>query len=100
MSKTFSFDTNGKTQSLTVGYASRDIQTGTSASNSFSTFYLQYPPKTITRPSNNQINVQLINVNNNLPLVDTDSAGVPKSDCTNWNLILEFMPIPESRKVK
>ena len=78
---------------------SRDIQTGTSASNSFSTFYLQYPPKTISRPSQNLTNVQqFLNVNNNFPLVDTDVNGNTKADCTSWNLVLEFTPILESRR--
>jgi hypothetical protein len=91
--RNFNFDTSTKAQSYTLGYASRDIQTGTSASNSYSTFYLQYPPKTISTPTTNQTSFQLININNNFPLVDTDVNGNLKTDCTPWNLVLEFTPI-------
>ena len=98
-SKSYSFDSSNKSMSNVIGYASRDIQTGTSASNSFSTWYLQYQPKTIDRPTQKLVNVQLNNVNAPYyPLVDTDVNGVIKKDCTSWNMIIEFVPIENSKK--
>lgn len=94
--RNYSFDASTKSQAYLLGYASRDIQTGTSASNSFSTFYLQYPPKTINKPIYDLTTISLININNGFPLVDTDSVGNIKTDCTPWNLILEFTPIMKS----
>ena len=96
LGKTYSYDTSSKSNSLVLGYGQRDIQTGTSTSNSFSAFYLQFPAKTVCRPNQNIINVRLYNNFNNLLLLDTDSTGNTSSDCTNYSLILEFVPIPES----
>ena len=59
-------------------------------------FYLQFPPKTISRPSQNLTTISLYNLNYNLPLIDTDTTGSALTDCTNWNIIIEFIPIPTS----
>jgi hypothetical protein len=99
-SKNYSFDTSTLSQSLTLGYAQRDIQTTASSSNSFSSFYLQFPPKTINRPSFNNISISVYNINNNLLLTDSDANGSPYTDMTAWNMILEFIPIPSSESYK
>ena len=92
-SRSYSFDTTSKSESFTLGYAQRDIQTGTSTSKSFSAFYLQFPPKSIVRPPQNLINFSFYNLNNNFLLNDTSSTGVSLSDMTPWNIIIEFVPI-------
>jgi hypothetical protein len=100
-SKNFSFDTSSYSPSYTIGYGQRDIQTATSSSNSFSAFYLQFPPKSISRPSNNTLTISIYNINNNALLTDTNSTGTTAlTDMTPWNIILEFVPIPESRQYK
>jgi len=96
LGKSYSFDTSTMGTSNIIGYAQRDMQTSTSNSNSFAAFYLQFPPKTINRPNQNLINIQLYNLNNNLLLTDTTAAGVPVGDCTPYTLIMEFTPIPDS----
>jgi hypothetical protein len=83
-------------QSSTLGYSQRDIQTSTSTSNSFSTFYLDFPPKTINRPNQNLITISIFNAFNNFLLVDTNKGGTVKTDMSNWNLILEFTPVQNS----
>lgn len=97
LGRSYSFDTSNKGESITLGYAQRDIQSTTSVSNSFSSFYLQFPPKTMIRPNQNFITISLYNLNNNFLLTDTTSAGVSLTDCTTWNLILEFVPIASSK---
>jgi hypothetical protein len=96
MGRSYSFDSSNKGPSLTLGYAQRDIQTTASNSNSFSAFYLQFPPKTISRPSQNLTTISLYNLNYMLPLLDTDTTGSALTDCTNWNIIIEFIPVPTS----
>jgi hypothetical protein len=93
--RSYSFDTTTQSESFTLGYAQRDIQTGTSTSNSFSAFYLQFPPKTVSRPNQNIITINLYNLNNNFLLNDTDVNGKSLNDCTPWNIIIEFSPINE-----
>ena len=96
--KSFSFDITTKSQSFTLGYIQRDIQSTASSSNSFSAFYLQSPPKTINRPNQNLVNVSFYNITNGLLLVDT-SQYTPTAlltDMTPWNMILEFTPIDDS----
>jgi hypothetical protein len=100
--KSYSFDTSSLSQSVTIGYGFRDIQTSSSTSNFFSTFYMQSPPKTIQRPNQNLINIQIYNNSyvytngnllNNQLLVNTDYFSNALSDMTNYFLILEFIPI-------
>lgn len=98
--RSYSFDSNTTSPSNTLGYAQRDIQTGTSSSNSFSAFYLQFPPKTISRPTEQQITLSFYNLNYpNVLLVDTNTVGTPASsnDMTPWNIILEFTPVLSSQ---
>ena len=71
----------------------RDLQTATTNSNSLSVFYLQFPPKTVSRPTDNQMSLSLYNLNYlgyNIPLYDTDSSGNLLTDCTPWNINLKF----------
>jgi hypothetical protein len=97
LGRSFSYDSNTQSPSTTIGYAQRDIQTANTNSNSFSAFYLQFPPKTVSRPSNDQITIFLYNLNYpNVLLYDTDSAGTLLTDCTAWNIILEFTPVLSS----
>jgi hypothetical protein len=99
--RSYSYNTavSGPSSSI-LGYAQRDIQTGTTNSNSFSVFYLQFPPKTISRPTDSQITISLYNLNYlgyNILLYDTDTNGNTLTDCTPWNIILEFTPVLSSQ---
>ena len=97
LGRSYSFDSNTKSPSITLGYAQRDIQTTSSSSNSFSVFYLQFPPKTISTPTQNQITISLYNLNySNVLLCDTDTTGNLLTDCTPWNIIIEFTPVLSS----
>lgn len=96
LGKSYSFDTTTKSPSSVIGYAQRDMQTTTSSSNSFSAFYLQFPPKTMNRPNQNLINIQIYNLNNSLLMTDTTSTGIALGDMTPYTLILEFTPMQDS----
>ena len=89
-SRSCSFDTSSKSQSYTLGFIQRDVQTTTTNSNSFSAFYLQAPPKTIYRPTDNIISISIYNTSNNLLLTDTSqyTAIVLLADMTSWNMII------------
>jgi hypothetical protein len=100
----YSFDSTSLSQSYTIGYGFRDIQTSSSNSNCFSTFYMQNPPKTILKPNQNLINIQIFNNSyvymnstgtllNNQLLVNTDYFSNALSDMTNYFIVLEFIPI-------
>ena len=98
LGRSYSFDSNTTGPSITLGYAQRDIQASTTSSNSFSVFYLQFPPKTISRPTENQITISLYNLNYaNIALYDTDASGNLLTDSTIWNIILEFVPVLSSK---
>jgi hypothetical protein len=99
LGRSYSFDTAKLGQSNTLGYAQRDMASSTSTSNSFSTFYLQFAPKTISRPNQNLITFSFYNLNNNFLLTDTDKTGNIKTDMSSWNLILEFIPVQSSLNV-
>jgi hypothetical protein len=97
-----SFDTNSKCPSLTLGYGFRDVQISTSNSNCLSTFYMQNPPKTIQRPNQNLLNIQIYNNSNvytngslvqNQLLVNTDYFSNPLADMTSYSMIIEFIPL-------
>jgi hypothetical protein len=97
-----SFDTSSKCPSLTLGYGFRDVQISTSNSNCLSTFYMQNPPKTIQRPNQNLINIQIYNNSNvytngslvqNQLLVNTDYFSNPLADMTSYSMIIEFIPL-------
>jgi hypothetical protein len=93
-SRSFTYDTSTNGPSTTMGVITRDIQTTTSSSNTFSAFFYQNTSKSIGKPTNNQLNVQIINNYNNGPLYNTDVNGNIQSDMTSWILFLEFIPIP------
>ena len=97
-----SFDTSSKCPSLTLGYGFRDVQISTSNSNCLSTFYMQNPPKTIQRPNQNLLNIQIYNNSNvytngvltqNQLLVNTDYFSNPLTDMTSYSMIIEFIPL-------
>ena len=99
--KSHSFDTKSLSQSTTIGYLNRDIQTSTSSSNTLSCFHNQNSAKTISRPNQNVITIQIYNTSTttatNSLLFDTNSAGTALStDMSNWNMIIEFIPIEDS----
>ena len=127
--KSYSYDTGGQGgQSLNIGNIARDTQTITSKSNTFSAFYCQYPPRTISRPINNLFIVSIFNnsvfqggptsytnVNGVLSygstastanfLCDTTNisqgapvAGTMIADMSPWTMTLEFIPI--DKKIK
>jgi hypothetical protein len=91
--RSMTYDTSQSGPSQTMGIITRDIQTSTTSSNTFSAFFYQNTSKCIGRPQSNQISVQIVNNYNNLPLVNTDVNGNPSADMTAWSLFLEFIPI-------
>ena len=102
LGRAFSFDTSSKGPSLTIGYGFRDVQISTSNSNCLSTFYMQNAPKTISRPNQNMINIQIYNNSNvylngllqqNQLLVNTDYFSNPLADMTSYSLVLEIIPL-------
>ena len=94
---TYSFDTGTKSQSSCIGYINRDPQGTTTSSNTLSCFYSQNPPKTINRPNQHILNIQIYNSQTPAVLfVNTDALGNAISDCTAYNLTMEFLPIEES----
>lgn len=102
LGRSFSFDTSSRSSSLTLGNAFRDAQTAISNSNCLSTFYMQNTPKTIARPNQNMINIQIYNNSNvfknglllqNQLLVNTDYFSTPLDDMTPYSIILEFIPL-------
>ena len=97
-----SFDTSSKCPSLTLGYGFRDVQISSSNSNCLSTFYMQNAPKTIRRPNQNLLNIQIYNNSNvftngvltqNQLLVNTDYFSNPLTDMTAYSMIIEFIPL-------
>jgi hypothetical protein len=102
LGQSMSFDTSSQCPSLTLGYGFRDVQISSSNSNCLSTFYMQNPPKSISRPNQNIINIQLFNNSNvftngvltqNQLLVNTDYFSNPLTDMTSYSMIIEFIPL-------
>ena len=98
-----SYDSGVKGPSLTLGYAQRDIQITGSSSNSFSSFFYQYPGKTIFTPTQNSLNIKIYNPGPQLSvvnqlLVNTNATGVSTGDMTSWNMVMEFVPISQSQQ--
>jgi hypothetical protein len=93
--RSLTYDTSSNGPSQNMGIITRDIQTATTSSNTFSAFFYQNTSKCISRPVNNLLNVQIFNNYNNLLLVDTNTAtpAAPLLDMTSWILFLEFIPI-------
>ena len=89
-----------------LGFASRDLQTAGASSNCFSCFFYQFPAKTISRPTQNTLTINIFNAGtqNNLLnqlLVDTNAAGTALvADMTAWCMVLEFIPVASSIKTK
>jgi hypothetical protein len=99
--KSNSFDTKTMSQSNTIGYIQRDIQTSSNSSNTLGCFFSFNAPKTISRPNQNIVTISIYNTcyttATNSLLVDTNSAGTALStDMSNWNMIIEFIPIEDS----
>jgi hypothetical protein len=97
-SRSFTYDTASNGPSTVLGILSRDLQTSNSSSNTFSSFFYQNVSKTIGKPTNNFLNVQVLNNYNNGFLYNTDVNGVVQPDMTAWTLFLEFIPIPNEYK--
>lgn len=121
-SRSFSFDTSNKGPSTNIGILQRDIQVATSKSNSLSCFYCQNPPRSIDRPSQNLLTINILNnysflggitsylngnavystvaTNQNF-LTDTNSTGsILLTDCTPYTMIIEFIPLTSSKVSK
>ena len=116
--RSYSFDTSSKSQSYSLGIVQRDLQltgTSTSASNTMSAFYLQNPSKTISRPNQNLMNIQIYNISYTTPTLftTTDAYGNTATyaggttannkalnsainDMTPYQMVLEFYTIEES----
>lgn len=116
--RSFSFDTQNKGPSTNLGILQRDIQLASSKSNALSCFYCQNPPRTLARPNQNLITINIMNnysfaggivsYNNGVPiystmatnqnfLTDTNASGsVIAADMTGYTMLLEFIPISSS----
>jgi hypothetical protein len=124
-SKSYSYDTNVKGQSVNIGNIVRDTQSMSSRSNDFNSDYRQNCPRSIQRPASNVFTVAIKNnsvfqggitaytVDNTAAsygssptnwnfLCDTAyiSQGAPvagslKGDMTPWTMVMEFTPIPQ-----
>ena len=93
----YSFDTSSKGPSQCVDYITRDPQGTTTSSNTLSCFYSQNCPKTMSRPSQNTVTIQIYNSQTpNLLFVNTDSLGNALTDCTPYNMTMEFLQIEDS----
>lgn len=101
LGRSYSFETRRLASSYKLGVARRDIQisgTATSSSNTLACSYLSNPPRTIDRPNQNIITIQIYNSYNNSLMLDTNKAATTiLTDMSNWTLFLEFIPIEESR---
>ena len=81
-----------------MGLIYRDIQSSTSSSNALSCYYLYNPPRTITRPQSNYITIKILNQYSGVGLTDTNAAGVPLSDMTQYTMMIEIIAIEEPPK--
>jgi hypothetical protein len=100
--RSYSYDSSTNAPSQVLGFAQRDIQTTATSSNSFTTFFYQFPAKTINRPTQNSVVVSIYNTSlqnglNNQLLVNTNAAGVLQADMTAWTMALEFIPVETSK---
>lgn len=85
-SRSYNYDTTTSGPSTNLGVIIRE-------KNIFYALSEQNISKTISKPINNQLNIQIINNYNNKPLYDTDVNGNDLTDMTSWVLYLEFIPI-------
>ena len=120
--RSFSFDTSNKGPSTNIGILQRDIQVATSKSNSLSCFYCQNAPRTIDRPNQNLLTINIMNnysfsggvtsYSNGVPnygtvtsnqnfLTDTNASGsVILPDMTPYTMLIEFIPISSTQIAK
>lgn len=99
--RSYSYNSSTGGQSNVLGYAQRLAAGPSSLSNSYTCLFNDYPPKTISRPTQNIITVSIINIGkqlgaSNAYLVDTNGNAL-NADMTPWNLVLEFTPIASSK---
>ena len=93
--RSFSYDTSNSGNSLTLGYANREPSNSHTQTNGYNSFFGDNAPKTINRPTQNQINVKIYNVQLASLLTNTDNAGAsaPTADMTPWVMTLSFTPV-------
>jgi len=91
--RSFSYDTSNSGPSLILGYANREPSNAASTTNGFNAFFGFNAPKTINRPTQNQINIKIYGMQTATLLVDTTSAGVAQGEMTPWVMILSFVPV-------
>ena len=117
--RSFSFDTSNKGPSTNIGILQRDIQVATSKSNSLSCFYCQNAPRTIDRPNQSLLTINIMNnysfaggiisysngvanystvtTNQNF-LTDKNATGsVIPNDMTPYTMLIEFIPISSTQ---
>jgi hypothetical protein len=91
-----SYSTSSNAQTNMLGLINRDVQVaaGTS-SNVFSAFFYQNCSKTISRPTQNLITVNIFNTFTNALITNTDNSAtsVPTADFVACNMIIEFIPM-------
>jgi len=115
LGRSYSFDTSTMSPSTSLGIIQRDLQTTTSVSNTLSSFYFMNPSKTISRPNQNLINIQIYNLSYSTPtlLTTTDANGNTSTyaagktannslnstvtDMTPWTMIIEFYTVEDSK---
>lgn len=72
--RSYSYDSSNNGNSFILGYATRDASTSASNTNTYNCFYAYNPPKTINRPTQNNINVKIYNMANNTLLTDAGTT--------------------------
>jgi hypothetical protein len=93
----YSPESLGSTTNL--GFIKRDPQTSASVTNYFSASYTDNPPKTIGKPSNNIINIQIYNIDTAKLMVDTTATGSAlANDMGEWVMCIEFSPVEDSKR--
>jgi len=98
--RNFSYDPVKACQSTLLGIIRRDPQNATTIGASLNCLYDSNPPRTISKPTNSQLNVKIVNQNDGLPFLNTDSTGTSQTtDMTPWTMIIEFTPLTISVKV-
>ena len=98
-SKSYSFNTSNKSSLKCIGFIYRDSQPNlTVPVNYFTATYLQNTEVMIDRPTQNFINIKIINSDDVItPLTTTDGIGIPSPDMSNYNMCIEFIPIEDSK---
>ena len=91
--RSWSYDTSTSGPSLTLGYANREPSNAQSSLNGFNAFFGYNAPKTINKPTQNQINIKMYNVQGLALLTNTDNNGVAAADMTAWVMTLSFTPV-------